>query len=83
MSPRLYVPLLNLWSRDMWQDPIVAETRALREEYAASLNHDLHAIFNDLVSKQAEHSDRLVSFAPRKPLASEVAPQQFVQGRRP
>jgi hypothetical protein len=67
----------------MWQDPIVAETRALREEYSASLNHDAHAIFNDLVSKQAEHSDRLVSFPPRKPFVSEVAAEQFAAGRRP
>jgi hypothetical protein len=67
----------------MWQDPIVAETRALREEYAASLNHDLDAIFHDLVCKQAAHSDRLVSFAPRKPAVSEVDPQPFAAGRRP
>jgi hypothetical protein len=67
----------------MWQDPIVAETRALREEYAASLNHDLHAIFNDLLAKQAEHPDRVVSFPPRKPLVSEVGPQQFAAGDSP
>lgn len=67
----------------MWQDPIVAEIRALREEYAASLSHDPHAMFKDLVSKQAKHSDRLVSFPPRKPLFSEVAAEQFAAGRRP
>ena len=67
----------------MWQDPIVAETRALREEYSASLNHDADAMFNDLLSKQAKHLDRLVSFPPRKPLFSEVAAEQFAAGRRP
>ena len=67
----------------MWQDPIVAETRALREEYSASLNHDPLAMFNDLVSRQAAHTDRLVSFPPRKPLFSEVAAHQFAASRRP
>lgn len=67
----------------MWQDPIVAETRALREEYAASLNHDISAMFHDLLSRQAEHAERVVSYPPRKPLVSEVAPQQFAEGRRP
>ncbi len=67
----------------MWQDPIVAETRALREEYADALNHDLNAIFNDLMAKQAAHPERMVSFPPRRPFVSEVAPQQFVEGRRP
>ena len=50
----------------MWQDPIVAETRALRDEYARQFNYDIDAIFADLVAKQATHPERLVSFPPRK-----------------
>ena len=50
----------------MWTDPIVAETRALREDYASQFNHDADAIFQDILQRQAEHPDRLVSFPPRR-----------------
>jgi hypothetical protein len=50
----------------MWQDPIIAETRELRDEYAGQFNYDIDAIFADLVAKQATHPERLVSFPPRK-----------------
>ena len=32
----------------MWNDPIVEETRRLRDEYSATLNHSVHAIAEDL-----------------------------------
>jgi hypothetical protein len=32
----------------MWTDPIVEETRRLREEYAAKHGHNVHAIVEDL-----------------------------------
>jgi len=35
----------------MWQDPIVAETRALRDEYARQFNYDINGIFEDLMTK--------------------------------
>lgn len=60
----------------MWQDPIVAETRALRDEYARQFNYDIDAIFEDLIAQQATHSERVVSFPPRKPVLDVVAPQQ-------
>ena len=50
----------------MWQDPIVAETRALRDEYARQFNYDADAIFEDLMEKQAMHPERVVSLPPRK-----------------
>jgi hypothetical protein len=50
----------------MWKDPVVAETRALREEYACQFNYDADAIFEDLVKKQAMHPERVVSLPPRK-----------------
>jgi hypothetical protein len=59
----------------MWQDPIVAETRALRDEYSRQFNYDAQAIYEDLMTKQAMHPERTVSFPPRKPLVSVVAPQ--------
>jgi hypothetical protein len=54
----------------MWQDPIVAETRALRDEYARRLNYDADAIYKDLLAKQGLHSERMVSLPPRKPTQS-------------
>jgi hypothetical protein len=63
----------------MWQDPIVTETRALRDEYASQFNYDINAIFEDLMAKQAKHPERIVSFPPRKPIVTTVAPQQGVQ----
>jgi len=60
----------------MWQDPIVAETRALRNEYALQFNNDINDIFKDLMAKQAAHPERLVSFPPRKPKVSTVVAQQ-------
>ena len=60
----------------MWQDPIVAETRALRDEYARQFNYDINDIFKDLMTKQAAHPERVVAFPPRKPAASTVVAQQ-------
>ena len=34
----------------MWQDPIVAKTRALRDEYVRQFNYDSDAIFEDLMA---------------------------------
>jgi hypothetical protein len=53
----------------VWQDPIVEETRALREAYAAQFQHDPAAIFNDILRRQAEPGKTLVRFPPRKPSA--------------
>jgi hypothetical protein len=51
----------------MWRDPIVEETRALREEYAASLGHDPDAIFEDIRIRQLQRGKQLVALPPRKP----------------
>jgi hypothetical protein len=50
----------------MWKDPIVAETRSLRDEYARQFNYDTDAMFDDLIKKQAMHPERVVSLPPRK-----------------
>jgi hypothetical protein len=51
----------------MWRDPIVEETRERREQYAASLNHDVDAIFADIRLRQADRANQLVKLPPRKP----------------
>jgi hypothetical protein len=38
-----------------WEDPIVAEVRAIRDANSHKFNYDLKAIFQDLIDKQKEH----------------------------
>lgn len=45
----------------MWKDPIVAETRSLRDEYARQFNYDTDAMFDDLI-KKASHAPGAGSF---------------------
>jgi len=51
----------------MWQDPIVQETRLLREQYANQFNHDANAIFQDILNRQAQPGKKIVRFPARKP----------------
>jgi hypothetical protein len=51
----------------MWKDPIVEETRQLREQYASQHNHDIDAIFRDIQQRQAKSEDQIVSFPSREP----------------
>ena len=51
----------------MHEDPIVAETRKLREEMMNEVGNDLDRLFEYLKQSEAQHPDRLVSFAPRRP----------------
>jgi hypothetical protein len=56
----------------MWEDPIVKETRAAREELFARFNHDLAALCEFLREKQGEHGGRVVTREPRRPEAEEA-----------
>jgi hypothetical protein len=51
----------------MWEDPIVEETRKLREEYLAEFDHDLEALVRDLKQKEQQSGRKVVSLPPRKP----------------
>jgi hypothetical protein len=49
----------------MWEDPIVAEVRKIREAHAAQFNYNLKAIYQDL-KQQEQASERVfVSYPPR------------------
>jgi hypothetical protein len=50
-------------------DPIVAEVRRAREEYAAHFNYDLAAIVEDLQRRQATSGLTYASPPPRTPHA--------------
>ncbi len=52
----------------MCQDPIVNETRRLREQSADQFGHDPDKVFEDIQKRQHEPGRKLVSFPPRKPL---------------
>ena len=52
----------------MHEDPIVAETRKLREELMNEVGNDLDTLFEYLKRQEQMHSDRLVNFPPRRPV---------------
>ena len=45
----------------MWEDPIVAEVRRVREALWAAHNYDVKAMFADMRKRQAALGDRLVT----------------------
>lgn len=51
----------------MWNDPIVEETRKLRDEYAGQFDYDVWRIFRDLKERERKSGSRYVSFPPRNP----------------
>lgn len=51
----------------VWEDPIVAETRALRQQLMDEVGNDLDALVDFLKERELEHPERLVSLPPRKP----------------
>jgi hypothetical protein len=48
-------------------DPIIAEIRRIRDEYARRFNYDLHAMCEDLRRKQELRGARVVTYPPRRP----------------
>ena len=46
----------------MWRDPIVAEIRRNRENYAARFNHDIKAICRAAREQQKTSGREIVSF---------------------
>lgn len=64
----------------MQDDPILAEVRRLRLEYATSLNNDPKAIYNDILCRQKQSDRKLVRLPPRKP---QIARPVVKQGSEP
>jgi len=52
----------------MWEDPIVAETRKLRQEMMDEAGNDLDALFEYLQKEQEKYRDRLVRLPAREPV---------------
>ena len=55
----------------MWKDPIVTETRSLREQYANQFGHNADAIFQDILQRQAAPGKKLLTFQHRVPVLSQ------------
>jgi len=51
----------------MIDDPIVAEVRNARDEYARRFDYNVDAICQDLQRKQLQPGRKIVSFSPRRP----------------
>lgn len=66
----------------MWQDPIVKETRELRDQYAAQFKHDLDAIFADIKQRQENSPRKKVSFPRVKRLLLKNAHNLLIFGRK-
>ena len=61
----------------MWEDPIVAEVRKVREAHAAKFSYDLLAIYRDLKEQEKRSGRTFVSYSPRYcKSVSEVTPIQ-------
>jgi hypothetical protein len=57
----------------MWRDPIVAEVRRNREQYAARFNHDIKALCRAARESQKNSGREIVSLAPKR-VAKEARP---------
>ena len=51
----------------MYDDPIVAEVRRLRDEYARRFDYDLEAICRDLREQEKHGGRRVVRREPKRP----------------
>ena len=49
----------------MWEDPIVAEVRKIRDDYAAQVSYDLQALCRALKEREQRDPRPKVSFPPK------------------
>ena len=52
-------------------DPIIAELRAIRREYAARFNYDVDAMFRDIRARQEASGREYVRLPPRRSVSAE------------
>ncbi|MBF0108310.1 MAG: hypothetical protein HQL76_03945 [Magnetococcales bacterium] len=64
----------------MWEDPIVAEVRKVREEHAARFNYNPVAIYHDIKRMEQESGREYVDFS-RKPDQKAARPADGCQVR--
>ncbi|HVT44520.1 MAG TPA: hypothetical protein VMT00_09020 [Thermoanaerobaculia bacterium] len=49
-----------------WEDPIVAETHAARQELIEEVGNDVDALFGYLMQREGSHPDKVVDLPPRR-----------------
>jgi hypothetical protein len=59
----------------MWQDPIVAEIRTLREAHAAKFNYDIDAIYQALKADEEKNDHPKASFPPKRLVSQPIGDQ--------
>ena len=57
----------------MKRDPVVEETRKLRQQYAAKFGHNTNAIFDDIINRQNQSGTNLVTLPHRKQIKKPTA----------
>lgn len=57
----------------MWEDPLVAEVRRVRDAYAAQYGYDLTALYQALKAQEAQEMRPKVTFPPQ---CVALAPEQ-------
>ncbi len=67
----------------MFQDPIVDEVRAIREQLAAQCDFDIRKIIEDARRRQATSSSRIVSFERPPHALPPTGPAGMVPGNVP
>jgi hypothetical protein len=50
----------------MWKDSVVEEVRAIRDEYARTLNYDIEAICRDLRAQEFRSGREVVALPPKR-----------------
>lgn len=64
-----------------WDDPIVAETRELRQEMMDDAGNDLDALFAYLQKEQQQYRDRLVRLPARQVVPLGIAGSEVAKIR--
>ena len=54
----------------MWEDPIVKETRAAREELLKRFDYDLDALCEYLQQLETQSGKKAVTLEPRRPISN-------------
>jgi hypothetical protein len=57
----------------MWEDPIVKETRAAREELLKRFNYDLDALCAYLEQQEVQSGKKAVTLQPKRPAPRKVS----------
>ena len=50
----------------MWKDEIVEEVRRVRDQYAATFEYDLDAIYEDIKKQEEQSQHKVVSLPPKR-----------------